>query len=47
MLKLKAEAADNEIALVQEQIGTYNELMASAKEEGEDLYTELRDKISY
>jgi hypothetical protein len=47
VLKLKTEATDNEIELLQDQIGTYSELMASAKEEGEELYTELRDKISF
>jgi septation ring formation regulator EzrA len=47
MLKLKTEATDKEIELMQDQIDTYNELMVSAKEEGEELYTELRDKISF
>ena len=47
ILKLKSEATDNEIELLEDQIQTYSELMVSAKEEGEELYTELRDKISF
>jgi uncharacterized coiled-coil DUF342 family protein len=47
ILKLKSEATNNEIELLEDQIQTYSELMVSAKEEGEELYTELRDKISF
>ena len=47
VLKLKSSATDNEIQLLKEQILNYNELISSAKEEGEDWYTELRDKICF
>ena len=47
MLKLRLEATESEMSLVETQLESNKAQIDEAKAEGEDLYIDLRDKMSF
>lgn len=47
LLQLRAEATEGEIKLVQDQLDSNKAQIEEARAEGEDLYIDMRDKMSF